>query len=139
MTRWTRSQERHEHAEEPARDERLGALLRGVLGDPTAAGVDWDRLAARITAALPGQHATPWWSYAERWQRRAVPLALAAGLVGLFALWDSGSTASRAESAVPSATEMLSAVMSGTSAADAARSYTRSLTNTTDISAGVIE
>jgi hypothetical protein len=139
MTRWTRFHEKHDRADEPARDESLGALLRGVVGDPIAAGVDWDRLAARIAAALPGHHTTPWWSYAERWQRRAVPLALAAGLVGLFALWDSGSAAARNESAVPSATEMISAVMSGTSAADAARTYTRSLTNTSDISGGVIE
>jgi hypothetical protein len=136
MTRW---RERHGRTDEPARDERLGALLRGVVGDPTTAAVDWDGLAARIAAALPGQHSTPWWSYAERWQRRAVPLALAAGLVGLFALWDSTGGAARGETAIPGASEMISAVMSGTSAADAARTYTRSLTSTADLSGGVIE
>ena len=135
----TRLRGTHDHADEPARDERLGALLRGVVGDPTAAEMNWDRLAARIAAALPGQHAAPWWSYAERWQRRAVPLALAAGLVGLFALWDSTGSAARSESAIPGASEMISAVMAGTSAADAARTYTRSLTNTVDLAVGVIE
>lgn len=131
--------ERDRHDDEPARDERLGALLREIVGDPALARVEWERLAGRIAAALPTPQFTPWWSYAERWQRAVVPLALAAGLVGLLAVWDTAGSATRTESAVPGASEMMTAVMSGTSAADAARTYARSLTNSIDLSDGAIE
>lgn len=67
-----------------------------------------------------------------------MPLALAAGLIGLLAIWEGTNGSARGESAVPGASEMMTAVMAGTSAA-AARAYARSLTNALDITDGAIE
>ena len=65
---------------EPPRDEALAALLRQATGDVPAGSVDWDALASRISRALPARATPTWWSYAERWERRMLPLALAASL-----------------------------------------------------------
>jgi hypothetical protein len=119
---------------EPARDARLGALLREAVGDVPMADVRWPQLAQRIAAAVHA-HQAPWWSYAERWQRRVLPLALAAGLVGALAFW--GTAASR--SADASTTDLVSAVVTGTSPADAASSYARSVTSAMDFNGAVPE
>src|SRR5258705_9754824 len=87
------------------------------------ADVRWQKLAQRIAAAVHAYQA-PWWSYAERWQRRVLPLALAAGLVGALAFW--GTAASRSPDA--STTDLVSAVATGASPAGAASSYARSVT-----------
>jgi hypothetical protein len=120
---------------EPARDERLGALLRDALGDAPMAEVSWSQLAERINAAVHAQQAAPWWSYAERWQRRALPLALAAGIIGALAFW--GTTTSR--SADASTTDLVSAVVTGTSPADAASSFAHSVTGAMDLNGAVPE
>jgi hypothetical protein len=120
---------RPDSAGEPARDARLGALLRDVVGDPPMADVNWPRLAERIADAVNAHVGAPWWSYAERWQRRAIPLALAAGLIGAFAFW--GAATSRPADA--SSMDLVSAVVTGTSTADAASSYARSITGTVDL------
>ena len=65
---------------EPAHDRRLGAMLRDVAGETPHAAVHWSALADRITSRVAAQMAAPWWSYATRWERRVIPLALAAGL-----------------------------------------------------------
>jgi hypothetical protein len=120
---------------EPARDARLGALLRDAVGDPPMADVDWARLAERIATAIRAHQDAPWWSYAERWQRRAIPLALAASLIGALAFW--GTTTSRGTDA--STTDLVSAVVSGTSSADAASSYARSVAGAIDFNGAVPE
>jgi hypothetical protein len=119
---------------EPARDARLGALLREAVGDVPMEEVRWPQLAQRIAAAVH-VHQTPWWSYAERWQRRAIPLALAAGLVGALALW--GTSSSRPADA--SSMDLVSAVVMGTSTADAANSYARAVTGTMDLTGALPE
>src|SRR5258705_11175283 len=73
-------------ADEPSRDERLGALLREVVGTTPLDDVDWTALADRVGGAVRA-HGAPWWIHVERRQRRALPLALAAGLVGALAVW----------------------------------------------------
>jgi hypothetical protein len=120
---------RPDNAGEPARDARLGALLRDVVGDPPMADVNWPRLAERIAAAVNAQQGAPWWSYVEHWQRRAIPLALAAGLVGALAFW--GTATSRP--ADTSTMDLVSAVVTGTSTAEAASSYAHSITGTVDL------
>jgi hypothetical protein len=117
-------------AGEPARDERLGALLRQVVGEPPMAEVRWPQLAQRIADAVQAHQAAPWWSYAERWQRRAIPLALAAGLVGALAFWGTGTSRS-AELSSPM--DLVSAVVMGTPTAEAASSYAHSITGTLDL------
>jgi hypothetical protein len=114
---------------EPARDERLGALLRQVVGEAPMAEVSWPQLAQRISDAVQAHQGAPWWSYAARWQRRAIPLALAAGIVGALAFW--GTATSRPAEA--SSMDLVSAVVTGTSTADAASSYARSVTGTLDL------
>lgn len=57
MTRWL---EREQSYEEPARDERLAALLRDVVGDAALTRAEWERLADRIAAALPMSQVFPW-------------------------------------------------------------------------------
>jgi hypothetical protein len=120
--------------EEPARDERLGALLAEVAGAPPFADVDWTALAQRIATARVRQR-TAWWSYAARWERRAVPVALAAGLAGVLALWGLGMpTASRASTFAMGA-DPVAAMVEGTPAADAAHSYAGAFTTAEDLSA----
>ena len=121
---------------EPARDVRLGLMLRDTIGGTPSGDVDWAALAKRIGDRLPMQMSTPWWTYASRWERRAIPLALAAGIMGAIALW--GTTAGTASA---STTEelALTAVASGEPAADAAQQYTRAFTSALDITAGLPE
>jgi hypothetical protein len=99
------------------------------------AEVSWPHLAQRIADAVQAQQGAPWWSYAARWQRRAVPLALAAGLIGALALW--GTATSRPAEA--SSVDLVSAVVTGTSTADAASSYARSVTGAMDLTGAVPE
>ena len=123
---------------EPARDERLGALLRDRVGELPMADVDWSALAQRVSAAVRAQQALPWWGHVERWQRRAVPLAVAAGLLGALALWTDIAIA-RAESGAYASGDMVSAVVGGVSSADAATSYAGSLTGWNGLVSGVQE
>ena len=64
--------------DEPRRDPRFSALLRDLMGPIPMRDVSWDALAGRVGAAIRARQ-TPWWGYVERWQRRAIPLAVAAG------------------------------------------------------------
>ena len=66
---------------------------------------------------MGAQAVTPWWSYATRWERRVIPLALAAGIAASAALW---STPSASTSQSASASELATAVANGTPAEDAA-------------------
>lgn len=108
---------------EPARDEQLGALLRETVGDPPTSVVDWNALAVRIGAAVREGQVAPWWSHVARWQRGAVPLALAAGLVGALALFGSGSVMNGDSGPASESLDLVSAVVSGTSSSDAALTY----------------
>ena len=123
---------------EPARDERLGALLRAAVGEPPMTEVNWSALAERVGAAVRSHHFTPWWGHVARWQRRALPLALAAGLVGALALWHSSLGARDTAPAVGSG-ELVTAVVSGTSSTDAAQSYAGWLTSTVELTSEVPE
>jgi hypothetical protein len=122
-------------AGEPKRDAQLGALLRDVVGEPPMSEVNWPHLAERIGAAVSAHQSAPWWSYAERWQRRAIPLALAAGLVGALAFLGT-AVSTRADASSP---DLVSAVVTGTSPADAASSFARSVTGTMDYTSAVPE
>ena len=120
-------------AGEPARDSRLGAMLRDVVGDPSVIDVNWHDLAGRIAAAVRTPRTAPWWSYVERWQHRALPLAIAAGLIGALAIWGAASS-QRAEAALPTgAADLVSAVATGTSSVDAATTFARSIANAEDL------
>ena len=123
---------------EPARDEQLGALLRDAVGETPVADVDWSALAERVSAAVRSQQAMPWWGHVERWQRRALPLAIAAGLVGAFALWTDMAVA-QAEASAYVAGDVVSAVAAGASSDDAATSYARSVTGSIELVSGVPE
>jgi hypothetical protein len=113
-------------ADDPPRDLELAALLRRATGDVPVASVDWDRLASRISRAIPGRAAAPWWSYAARWERRLLPLALAAGLVGAFALWDSPEPAASMTLATASG-DAVAEMVGGAQASDLATSYERTM------------
>lgn len=119
---------------EPARDVRLGALLREHVGEIPAEQVDFAALAARIRRGVASQVSGPWWSYAARWERRALPLALAAGLAAAAALWSIGVPAELQAAADP-----VAEVINGTPAADAARLVTRNMTNTLYATPGELE
>jgi hypothetical protein len=121
---------------EPAHDPELGALLRDVVGDTPNGAVNWTTLAARIGERVARQTAAPWWSYATQWERRVIPLALAAGIAAVAALW---TTASASPSPLTSASALATAVASGTPAEDAASQFARSITNAVDLTAGVPE
>jgi hypothetical protein len=123
---------------EPARDERLGALLRDTVGEPPMGDVDWSALAARVSAAVRSQHAMPWWGHVGRWQRRALPLAIAAALVGALALWTDIAVAP-AEAGAYASGDLVSAVASGVSSDDAATSYAGSVTGSSELVSGVPE
>jgi len=120
---------------EPAHDPVLGAMLRDVMGETPTSAVNWTALAARIGERV-GTQAAPWWSYATRWERRVIPLALAAGLAAAAALW---TTASANTAQLTTAYELSTAVASGTPAEDAALLFARSITNSVDLTAGVPE
>ena len=112
---------------EPPRDEALAALLRQATGDVPAGSVDWDALASRISRALPARATPTWWSYAERWERRMLPLALAASLLGALALWTSAEPASAMVVQVD-ASELVAEVAQGAEAEEAATSFARTIT-----------
>ena len=119
---------------EPARDEQLGALLRRVEGDVPVAAVDWNQLASRISRSLPPRMSTSWWSYAARWERRMLPLAIAAGLAGLLALWDGSESATTATRAGIS--EIIADMVQGAPADDVARTFARSFTGDVTVAYG---
>lgn len=120
---------------EPARDARLGALLSQVVGASPAGDVDWPALADRIATARARQRMA-WWSYAARWERRAVPVAIAAGLAGVIALWGLGTPSlQRPETVVAMTADPVAALVGGTTPADAARSYAGSLSTGDDLAA----
>ena len=121
---------------EPSHDVQLGALLRDVIGDTPASVVNWTRLAERIGQRVGRQVAAPWWSYAMQWERRVIPLALAAGIAAVASLW---TTASGSTVLVTSASALATAVASGTPVDDAASQFARSITNSVDFAAGVPE
>lgn len=112
---------------DPPRDEALAALLRQVTGDVPVGSVDWDALATRISRALPSRVSTAWWSYADRWSRRMLPLALAASLVGALALWASGEPAGLLVAQAGTGDVVVDLVQ-GAPVEDAARTYARSVT-----------
>jgi hypothetical protein len=110
---------------EPPRDEELAGLLRQAVGDlPTT--VDWDALAMRIARALPARADLAWWSYAERWSRRIIPIALAAGLVGAAMLWNAESAEALVVAGAP--TDVITDVVQGVPIEDAARTFARTMT-----------
>jgi hypothetical protein len=111
---------------EPARDEELAALLRQAVGDVPGT-VDWDALATRITRALPARTSVAWWSYAERWSRRIIPIALAASLVGAAMLWNADDASAVVVAQAPPA-DVVADVVQGVPIEDAARNYTRTMT-----------
>jgi hypothetical protein len=125
---------------EPARDVRLGLMLRETIGGTPSGDVDWAALAKRIGDRLPVQMSTPWWTYASRWERRAIPLALAAGIMGAIALWGTAGKTGTAGTANVSTTEevALSAVASGELSETAARQFSQAITSL-DIVAGMPE
>ena len=111
-------------ADEPRRDPRLSSVLRDLLGPVPMSDVNWDALAGRVGALIRARQ-TPWWGYVERWQRRAVPLAFAAGLLGATVLVHSWLTHPEA---LVSAPDMVSAVVAGAPAEDAATAFSHSVT-----------
>jgi hypothetical protein len=111
---------------DPPRDEALAAVLRQAEGDVPVHAVDWDALASRIARSLPGRATITWWSYADRWSVRMLPLALAASLLGAVALWQAGEPSNPV---VPSGVaDVLVDVAGGAPAEDAARSFARTVT-----------
>ena len=112
---------------EPRRDEALGALLRQALGDVPDGTVDWEALATRITRALPSRASTAWWSYADRWSRRMLPIALAASLAGAFMLWRAEEPAAQIV-AQAGAADVVAEMVQGAPVEDAARTFARSVT-----------
>jgi hypothetical protein len=122
---------------EPPHDERLGALMRDIVGETPFGAVRWSTLAERIGERVRGQMAAPWWSYATRWERRAIPLALVAGLAAGVALWMTSATSTATH--LNTASGVTTAVLSGIPAADAASQFARSITNSVDLTAGVPE
>jgi len=114
-------------AVDPPRDEALAALLRQAEGDVPVHVVDWDALASRIARSLPGRAGITWWSYAERWSQRMLPIALAASLLGAVALWQAGELSS-ASAASAAGTDAVADVVQGAPVEDAARSFARTVT-----------
>ena len=121
---------------EPDHDPDLGALLRDVVGDTPHGAVNWAALAARIGERVGRQVSAPWWTYAAQWERRVIPLALAAGIAASAALWTSPSAG---PTLLTSASALATEVASGTPAEDAASLFASSITNSVDLAAGVPE
>ena len=119
---------------EPDPDHELGGLLRDVVGAAPTGAVDWTALGARISVRIDVQTASPWWMYAMQWERRVIPLALAAGIAAAAALWP---TAPASPTPLTSASALATAVASGAPAEDAASQLAGSITNAVDLSAGV--
>jgi hypothetical protein len=122
---------------EPPHDEKLGSLMRDIVGETPNSAVRWSALAERISERVREQMATPWWSYATRWERRAIPLALVAGLTAAVALWM--TSASSTVLHATTASGVTTAVLSGIPAEDAASQFARTITNSVDLTAGVPE
>jgi hypothetical protein len=114
---------------EPRRDEQLAALLRDATGDVPMHSVDWDALASRISRSIPHRAAATWWSYAERWERRMLPLAFAASLVGAIALWNIAEPAAPAAVTQVASTDIFVDVLQGAPTDDAALRYARTVTS----------
>jgi len=121
--------------DEPRRDPRLSALLRGLMGPIPMNDVNWDALASRVGAAIRARH-TPWWGYVEHWQRRAIPLAAAAGLLSATLLVHSWVTHPEA---LISAPDMVSAVVAGAPAEDAATAFSHSVTSAAAYAVDLLE
>ena len=113
-------------AVDPPRDEALGALLRRVEGEVPVRAVDWDALAARIARSLPGRATLTWWSYAEHWSQRLLPLAFAASLIGVVALWQADELSGVVGASA--VTDVVAEVVQGAPVEDAARSFARTVT-----------
>jgi len=122
---------------EPAHDPELGALLRSVVYDAPMDNVDWTRLAARIAEHVGVQASGPWWTYAAQWEKRVIPIFVAAGIAAAAVL--STTTASASEVQRTTASAMTTEVASGTPAEDAAVLFAGSITSTVELSAGVPE
>ena len=120
---------------EPAHDPELAALLRSDVGSVPMDEVDWDALAGRISAGVAQQAAGPWWSYATRWERRMLPIALAAGLIGALALITTSPASATTVSSLTTASAAATAVVTGTPVEDAASQFARSITSVADIAA----
>lgn len=116
---------------EPARDPAIRAALVGAVGVTPEHEVDWDALAERIAVGR-ARHLADWWSHVAGWERRALPVALAAGLVGALALWGLGMPASRTGAAL-APSDAVTALFDGVPMADAALSYAQSLTAVDDL------
>jgi len=121
--------------DEPRRDARFSTLLRDLMGPIPMGEVNWDALAGRVGAAIRARQ-TPWWGYVERWQRRTVPLALAAGLLGATVLVHSWLTHPEALTSAP---DMVSAVVAGAPAEDAATAFPHSVTTAAAYAADLLE
>jgi hypothetical protein len=122
---------------ELSRDVELGALLRVAVGETPSGDVSWTSLADRISVAIGAQRAAPWWSYATRWERRVIPLALAAGIAAAAALWTySGATS---PTQIATAHSLVTEVAAGTPAEDAASSFAGSVTSAAALTVGVPE
>ena len=121
--------------DEPRRDARFSTLLRDLMGPIPMGEVNWDALAGRVGAAIRARQ-TPWWGYVERWQRRTVPLALAAGLLGATVLVHSWLTHPEALTSAP---DMVSAVVAGAPAEDAATAFSHSVTTAAAYAADLLE
>jgi hypothetical protein len=126
-----------DHGDEPARDARLATLLRAVVGDLPASEVDWAALAGRVGSAVRAPYVAPWWSHVGQWQHRALPLALAAGLLGALTLANAALTTR--DTPADGSLDVVSAVVSGGSAADAARSYSGAVASAVDYGMGMPE
>ena len=122
---------------EPAHDPELSALLRSVVDDAPMDSVDWTRLAARIGERVAAQAAGPWWSYAAQWEKRVIPVFIAAGIAAAAVLFTTTASASEVQRTTASA--MTTEVASGTPAEDAAVLFAGSITSTVEMSAGVPE
>ena len=123
---------------EPSRDDELASLVRDVVGGTPHHAVDWTSLATRIADRIGAQSSGSWWSYAARWERRMIPLALAAGIIASAALLAPGSVAATTNAAT-SASALATAVASGAPAEDAASAFVHAITNTSEFTAGVPE
>ncbi len=126
---------RDDEGVEPGHDPQLAGLLREGVGTVPAHEVQWQVLAQRIMSVVRQPRPTPWWSYAEKWERRVIPIALAAGILGAVALWSLGASPSSATTSA----DLLTAVVDGTPVTDATATYANLLVGTADPVAGVPE
>ena len=117
---------------EPQHDPELGARIREIVGNTPDVSMNWSSLADRISAAVTNQRATPWWSYANRWERRAVSMSLVAGIAAALALWITPAATAQAAPTQLSAADAVTAVVSGTPVDSAASSFAHAVTGTSD-------